>query len=775
MSVFYVDFTTGDDSDTGLSEALAWKTVAKVNASTFSAGDSILFKKGEAWREQLTVPSAGGAGNAITIGAYGTGADPVILGSVAVSTWTNNSITEILGNVLTESFNATGYDTTSPAWSETVGAGSTVDEDSTTVADSAGGSSQILKIVKVSPNWAAWTRITLAADNPITYSQFYVYIGAEGLANSGRVSIAAVRDSTAKATWELALTQDSGGVVKWALSIYTNGTTAESGANPAAATGQWYKMEVKYDNTNSAWEWKVNNVSAASGSLTGTKSAGIKDVRFGSFAVDATANTYYIDALKISSTGYPVAGSTGNTWKATYAATPVAIWAVDPGGLPHWGVLKANDAACTNLYDWFSDGVNVYINSGGTTSGFDPDTLWNSVEVALRDKGIFAQSKANITVQDIHTRFASQNGIYLYRLCHNWIVQRCTSDYNFSHGIAGITGGTTEAPNDVLVDACESAFNGSIGIALSDYGLRWTVSNNDVHHNGLDATQAFPAGIKLYGPNGSGGHIIEHNEVYNNGNATDLAAGGAIWVDRLDEVPADPPHTPVIIRFNNVHDNLISGIFHEKVSRSEVYQNISYSNINGTNVNVSGFRLDAFASHSASTNHIYNNVLYGNYIGMQLHSDSSSAGQIVNNLIKNNISYGNTLRQLSATAGGNNDGTYGSGNVYANNLFGAEAANFIEWGSGVYKSTIATFNGVADDTSGGGNNITGDPLLVSPTTDFHLQATSPCINAGVDVGLTEDYDGNLVPQGATPDIGAYELMMSNPTISIVVYRSGVTL
>jgi hypothetical protein len=50
-----------------------------------------------------------------------------------------------------------------------------------------------------------------------------------------------------------------------------------------------------------------------------------------------------------------------------------------------------------------------------------------------------------------------------------------------------------------------------------------------------------------------------------------------------------------------------------------------------------------------------------------------------------------------------------------------------------------------------------DPLFINRTDgDFRLQATSPCINAGVDVGLTTDYSGTGVPQGTAPDIGAYE-------------------
>jgi hypothetical protein len=52
------------------------------------------------------------------------------------------------------------------------------------------------------------------------------------------------------------------------------------------------------------------------------------------------------------------------------------------------------------------------------------------------------------------------------------------------------------------------------------------------------------------------------------------------------------------------------------------------------------------------------------------------------------------------------------------------------------------------------STITTDPLFVIPGSDFHLQSSSPAINAGLDVNLTSDYDGSHV--GSSPDIGAYE-------------------
>jgi len=53
--------------------------------------------------------------------------------------------------------------------------------------------------------------------------------------------------------------------------------------------------------------------------------------------------------------------------------------------------------------------------------------------------------------------------------------------------------------------------------------------------------------------------------------------------------------------------------------------------------------------------------------------------------------------------------------------------------------------------------VLADPLFVNYAgNDFHLQSSSPNINAGFNVSLTQDLDGNAVPQGGVPDIGAFE-------------------
>jgi len=89
-ATYYVDATNGQDKNAGTSDTTAWNTIAKVNTSIFTPGDQVLFKRGETWRgTMLTIPSSGTSGNPITFSAYGTGAAPIISGSLLLTAgWT---------------------------------------------------------------------------------------------------------------------------------------------------------------------------------------------------------------------------------------------------------------------------------------------------------------------------------------------------------------------------------------------------------------------------------------------------------------------------------------------------------------------------------------------------------------------------------------------------------------------------------------------------------------------------------------------------------------
>lgn len=80
--VFHVDSVTGDDSRDGLSAANAWKSLDKVNATVFKAGDKILFKAGSRYKGQLKPQGSGrladGRPVPIVVDSYGEGDKPRI-------------------------------------------------------------------------------------------------------------------------------------------------------------------------------------------------------------------------------------------------------------------------------------------------------------------------------------------------------------------------------------------------------------------------------------------------------------------------------------------------------------------------------------------------------------------------------------------------------------------------------------------------------------------------------------------------------------------------
>ena len=71
----------------GTSISEPWQTIEKINNYSFQPGDSILFKRGEIWKEYFDFPSSGNAFNPIVIGSYGEGALPIITGVNVYEGW----------------------------------------------------------------------------------------------------------------------------------------------------------------------------------------------------------------------------------------------------------------------------------------------------------------------------------------------------------------------------------------------------------------------------------------------------------------------------------------------------------------------------------------------------------------------------------------------------------------------------------------------------------------------------------------------------------------
>jgi hypothetical protein len=80
---FFVDCENGATGNAGTSADAPWGSVDNVNDTTFSPGDTILFRRGTRCSGVLSPKGSGQPGSPITLGAYGTGPLPMIVNPLA--------------------------------------------------------------------------------------------------------------------------------------------------------------------------------------------------------------------------------------------------------------------------------------------------------------------------------------------------------------------------------------------------------------------------------------------------------------------------------------------------------------------------------------------------------------------------------------------------------------------------------------------------------------------------------------------------------------------
>ncbi len=168
--IYYVA-ASGNDSNSGTSTSAPWKTLSKVSSYTgFVSGDQILFNRGDVFYGMLVVRNSGSAGNPITYGAYGSGANPVITGFTSITSWTNK------GNNIWESTNAVSSLSSCNMVSingVNTAMGRTPNYPNYYTWNSHSGNSSISTGLSGSPNWtgaelAVFTTSYIVARHPIT-------------------------------------------------------------------------------------------------------------------------------------------------------------------------------------------------------------------------------------------------------------------------------------------------------------------------------------------------------------------------------------------------------------------------------------------------------------------------------------------------------------------------------------------------------------------------------------------------------------------------------
>lgn len=72
QTTFYIS-STGNDNNNGSSQQTAWKSLEKVNATTFKPGDKILFEGNTVFEGTLSINNSGTSKQSILFGSYGNG------------------------------------------------------------------------------------------------------------------------------------------------------------------------------------------------------------------------------------------------------------------------------------------------------------------------------------------------------------------------------------------------------------------------------------------------------------------------------------------------------------------------------------------------------------------------------------------------------------------------------------------------------------------------------------------------------------------------------
>ncbi|HEY7791218.1 MAG TPA: choice-of-anchor Q domain-containing protein [Vicinamibacterales bacterium] len=94
-------------------------------------------------------------------------------------------------------------------------------------------------------------------------------------------------------------------------------------------------------------------------------------------------------------------------------------------------------------------------------------------------------------------------------------------------------------------------------------------------------------------------------------------------------------------------------------------------------------------------------------------------------------------------------------NIFYSDVQIADNGNFTHSNNLYYMTNMVNGSGIG--YSFGAGERSANPLFVDLSGgNFALQAGSPAIDAGLNLGYGSDFAGNPVPQGSAPDLGAYE-------------------
>jgi hypothetical protein len=181
----------------------------------------------------------------------------------------------------------------------------------------------------------------------------------------------------------------------------------------------------------------------------------------------------------------------------------------------------------------------------------------------------------------------------------------------------------------------------------------------------------------------------------------------------------------------------------ESSLHDSIYYNVAVNNELNYNVSFAGGN----TTGAVGDIHILNNTSYNSTADAD-YSALSIAARVTSVVVKNNIFV--DVAGGTSVYFGLSYAASGLGQTLNYNCWYSDHIMKFVWNNSVY-NTYALYKTASSQEA---NSITGDPLLASPT-NYHLTSASPAKDIGLNVGLTQDYEGH--PVGTTNiNLGAYE-------------------
>ena len=139
------------------------------------------------------------------------------------------------------------------------------------------------------------------------------------------------------------------------------------------------------------------------------------------------------------------------------------------------------------------------------------------------------------------------------------------------------------------------------------------------------------------------------------------------------------------------------------------------------------------------------NNMVGSHVSASIELTGTGAGFVAHNtLVGNDLSHGLTaLGPLTVTV--------------VNNIIVSHSVGITATAGAILSVSHTLLWGNAHDPVSGAAALLAPPLFMAPARqNYHLQTDSPAIDAGIEIGLLTDVDGDPRPIDVSPDIGADE-------------------